>query len=75
MAVVPARIRALWFGTVETEVLRERVRERYLDVWADREVNRHLLYQVLDLVVARVAPELVEMGPAEVRRARVRSGA
>lgn len=73
VAVVPARIRALWFGTAETETLRTRVRERYLDVWADREVNRHLLYQVLDLVVARVAPELVEMGPAEVRRARVRA--
>lgn len=74
VAAVPARIRTLWFGTAETDALRERVGERYLEVWADREVNRHLLYQVLDLVVARVAPELVEMGPAEVRRGRVRRG-
>lgn len=71
MAAIPSALRALWFPRVD---LRAQVREMYLDVWADKEVNKHLLYQVLDLLVARVAPEMVDMGPAEVRRGRVRMG-
>lgn len=70
---IPHMLRTLWFPGEDDDV-RGRVREMYLEVWADKEVNKHLMYQVLDLVVGRVAPELVEVGPAEVRRGRVRTG-
>lgn len=63
LRALPGRVRALW--------AREGEVGRWLEVWGDKEVNKHLLYSVLDLVVGRVVPELVEMGPAEVRRGRV----
>lgn len=62
---VPRALRTLWG---------EDVGARCCEVWAVKEVNKHLMYQVLDLVVARVAPELGEAGPAEVRRGRVGVG-
>lgn len=65
-------LKTLWFPDGDA---RKRVRELYLEVWADKEINKYLMYQVLDLVVGRVAPELVEVGPAELRRGRVRMGA
>ncbi|KAL0632054.1 hypothetical protein Q9L58_009085 [Maublancomyces gigas] len=69
---IPSVLKTLWFPDGDA---RKRVRELYLEVWADKEINKYLMYQVLDLVVGRVAPELVEVGPAELRRGRVRMGA
>ncbi|KAI4115886.1 MAG: hypothetical protein LQ345_003592 [Seirophora villosa] len=41
-----------------------------LDVWSDAYLNKHLAYQILDLVVVRVLPEMGEKGVKELMEAR-----
>ena len=45
--------------------------EMLLKVVQDKEINKHLLYNLLDLIVGKLIPELTEEGPAELRRGRV----
>ncbi|KAL8983978.1 MAG: hypothetical protein Q9177_004825 [Variospora cf. flavescens] len=44
--------------------------ETELDVWSDTYLNKHLAYQILDLIVVRVLPELGEKGVKELMEAR-----
>ncbi|KAL9016891.1 MAG: hypothetical protein Q9185_005746 [Variospora sp. 1 TL-2023] len=44
--------------------------ETELDVWSDAYLNKHLAYQILDLLVVRVLPELGEKGVKELMEAR-----
>lgn len=44
--------------------------ELELDVWSDAYLNKHLAYQILDLVVVRVLPEMGEKGVKELMEAR-----
>ncbi len=45
--------------------------ERELDVWGDAYLNRHLAYQVLELVVVRVLPEIGEKGVSGLMEGRL----
>lgn len=44
--------------------------ESELDVWSDAYLNKHLAYQLVDLVVVRVLPELAEKGIRDLMEAR-----
>lgn len=44
--------------------------EGELDVWGDAYLNKHLAYQILELVVVRVLPEMGEKGVKELMEAR-----
>lgn len=44
--------------------------ESDLDVWGDAYMNKHLSYQILDLVIVRVLPEMGEKGVKELMEAR-----
>ncbi|KAL9042946.1 MAG: hypothetical protein Q9214_003640 [Letrouitia sp. 1 TL-2023] len=44
--------------------------ETELDIWSDAYLNRHLAYQILELVVVRVLPEIGEKGINELVEAR-----
>ncbi|KAL8652476.1 MAG: hypothetical protein Q9210_002656 [Variospora velana] len=44
--------------------------ETELDVWSDAYLNKHLAYQILDLLVVRVLPEMGEKGVKELMEAR-----
>ncbi|KAI4237440.1 MAG: hypothetical protein L6R40_005932 [Gallowayella cf. fulva] len=41
-----------------------------LDVWGDAYLNKHLAYQILELVVVRILPEMGEKGVKELMEAR-----
>ncbi|KAH0606993.1 uncharacterized protein H6S33_002981 [Morchella sextelata] len=64
---VPEAVWGVWVGEDgDKEGRRRWVGEWCVDVWGDKEVNRHLWYAVLDLLVGRLVPELVE-GPSVVK--------
>lgn len=56
---MPVHVRKVYFGTprVEDGNARRRV-ERLLDVFGDAYLNKHLICEVIDTVVARVFPEM-----------------
>ncbi|KAI4278228.1 MAG: hypothetical protein LQ337_001169 [Flavoplaca oasis] len=55
-------------GLSRQQIVREV--EEELDVWGDAYLNKHLAYQVLELVILRVLPELGEKGVKELMEAR-----
>ncbi|KAL8726360.1 MAG: hypothetical protein Q9166_006767 [cf. Caloplaca sp. 2 TL-2023] len=55
-------------GLSQEELIREV--ECELDVWNDAYLNKHLAYQILELVVVRVLPEMGEKGVQELMEAR-----
>ncbi|KAI9806365.1 MAG: hypothetical protein M1825_006480 [Sarcosagium campestre] len=57
LALVPAPLRVLYFGTLRTDTQHEQV-VRLLDVLQDDYCNRHLLFALLELCLVRVCPEL-----------------
>jgi hypothetical protein len=48
----------------EDEVVRQV--EEILDMFGDAYLNRHLVYNILELVVVRLVPELGESTPSEL---------
>ncbi|KAL8670418.1 MAG: hypothetical protein Q9168_005047 [Polycauliona sp. 1 TL-2023] len=44
--------------------------EDELDVWGDAYLNKHLAYQILELVVVRILPEMGEKGVKELMESR-----
>ena len=44
--------------------------EDMLDVFGDAYLNRHLVYNVLELVIARLVPEMGELTPSELLKER-----
>ncbi|KAL8773017.1 MAG: hypothetical protein Q9209_002037, partial [Squamulea sp. 1 TL-2023] len=44
--------------------------ETELDVWNDAYLNKHLAYQILELVIVRILPEMGENGVRELMEAR-----
>lgn len=43
-------------------------------MWSDGYLNRHVAYQVLELVVVRVLPEIAESGVSELMERRLGEG-
>lgn len=68
---IPSTIRKVYFGTDDKEEGLAVVGEMLLKAVQDKEINKHLLYNLLDLIVSKLIPELTEEGPAELRRGRV----
>ena len=48
----------------EEEMIRQV--EEILDVFGDAYLNKHLVYNILELVITRVVPELRELTPSEI---------
>ncbi|CUS07607.1 unnamed protein product [Tuber aestivum] len=68
---IPSTVRKVYFGTGDKEEGLAVVGEMLLKAVQDKEINKHLLYNLLDLIVGKLIPELTEEGPAELRRGRV----
>ena len=50
----------------EFEDMITQIEEEILDVFGNSYMNRHLVYNILELVVVRLVPELVESGVTEL---------
>ena len=68
---IPTPVRGVYLGTQDPEEGLTAVGQLLLEAVQDKEVNKHLVFSLLDLLVGRLAPELLEEGPAELRRGRV----
>ncbi|KAL9603276.1 MAG: hypothetical protein Q9219_001298 [cf. Caloplaca sp. 3 TL-2023] len=55
-------------GLTRDDVVREV--ETELEVWGDAYLNKHLAYQIIELVVVRLMPEMGEKGLKELMEAR-----
>ncbi|KAF8418218.1 PXA domain-containing protein [Tirmania nivea] len=69
---IPTVIKRHYFGTEQWEW--RSVIDGYLDILKEREVNKHLIYQVLELVVVRLVPELEEVEVRKLMRERIGAG-
>lgn len=57
--VVPPYVRAKFFATDDVDSAREDV-EDSLDLFADAYINKHLIVEVVELIVMRLFPEIAE---------------
>ncbi|KAF8470546.1 PXA domain-containing protein [Kalaharituber pfeilii] len=74
---IPGWVKRHWFGGgAEGEEEREcwKVVEEHLDVLADKEINKHLVYQVVELLVVRLVPEVGEAVVRELLEGRIGGG-
>jgi len=69
---IPAVVKRHYFGTEQREW--RSVINGYLDILEEREVNKHLVYQILELVVVRLVPELEEVEVRKLMRERIGVG-
>ncbi|KAI4211310.1 MAG: hypothetical protein LQ351_005865 [Letrouitia transgressa] len=68
IASLPPRALVRASGLTEESLMYEV--ETELDIWSDAYLNRHLAYQILELVVIRVLPEIGEKGVHELMEGR-----
>jgi hypothetical protein len=69
LSLVPPRVSRVYFNVDadkegEDEMLRQV--EDILDVFGDVYCNKHLVYNILELVIVRLVPELGESTPSEL---------
>lgn len=69
LSLVPPRVSRVYFNVDadkegEDEILRQV--EDILDVFGDAYCNKHLVYNILELVIVRLVPELGESTPSEL---------
>jgi hypothetical protein len=69
LSLIPARAQEIYFGPGPDR--RRREVEDVLDVFGDPYCNRHLLYNVVELLIVRLMPELAEKGVIELSEERL----
>lgn len=62
--IVPVAIRQRFFATKDYDLMRQDV-EMNLDLFADPYINKHLIISAVELIVARLFPELTETAADE----------
>jgi hypothetical protein len=63
MLVFLAKVRAILFETTELNELQNHIHEM-IEPLQNKQINKHLLYLLVDLVLAKVLPELLVNSPA-----------
>ena len=69
---IPRVVKVHYFGDDETEW--KRAVDGMLDILGEKEVNKHMVYQVLELVVVRLVPEIGEVEVWKLMGERVGTG-
>lgn len=57
---MPPLVRAKFFATADAALMRADVEASMLDVFADSYLNKHLLVEIVELIVLRLFPEIGE---------------
>jgi hypothetical protein len=70
LSLVPNPVLRTYFATSEEEEMVEQVEEDILECFGDENMNKHLLYGILELVVVRLVPEMGEWGVSELMAER-----
>ena len=66
LGLVPMPILRTFFATDSRDQMLEEVEEDILDPFTDESMNRRLIYSILELIVARLVPEMAEKTPSEL---------
>jgi len=66
LSLVPVPISRTFFSTDDHEEMVAQVEETILDVFGDAYMNKHLIYGILELLMVRLAPEMLEKTPMEL---------
>ncbi|KAF2199264.1 hypothetical protein GQ43DRAFT_376661, partial [Delitschia confertaspora ATCC 74209] len=70
LGLLPARVASAFFATDDQRTMLKQV-EELLDCLDDPYLNKHFIYQIVDLIVVRLAPELGERGVQELLEERL----
>ncbi|KAF2854036.1 hypothetical protein T440DRAFT_465057 [Plenodomus tracheiphilus IPT5] len=70
LALLPKKVAAAYFTTSDREVHLQHI-EEFLDSFEDVYLNKHLIYQLVELIVLRLAPELGLRGVQELFEERM----
>lgn len=70
LALLPVRVATIYFATSQREVQLEHMKET-LSSFEDAYLNKHLIYQIVELIVVRLAPELGVQGVQELFEERM----
>ncbi|KAA8912772.1 PXA domain-containing protein [Sphaerosporella brunnea] len=64
---VPKVVTNVWWKGLDRQEKAREVGRNWLDAFGDKDVNKVLVIRLLDLLVGRLLPELLESGGAEIR--------
>jgi len=69
LSLLPAKVQDIYFGAG----IEQRVGdvEEVLNVFSDSYCNKHLLYGIVELIIARLIPELADKGVGELLEERL----
>ena len=70
LGVVPPRVATIFFGSGNNAVQLTQI-ENALDCLDDAYLNKHLIFQIVELLVLRLVPELGERGVGELLEERL----
>jgi hypothetical protein len=70
LSLIPQIVARTFFAMDDEEEMLETFEEEILDLFEDSNMNKHLIYSILELVVVRLVPELAEATPTELLRER-----
>lgn len=65
LALLPVPVATVFFATSQRELQLQDIEET-LSCFEDAYLNKHLIYQVVELIVLRLAPELGSQGVEEL---------
>lgn len=68
--LLPPQVATVVFASVERNVQLQEV-EATLNCFEDAYMNKHLVYQIVELLVVRLAPELGQRGVQELMEERM----
>lgn len=64
--LIPAYIARKYYATNDDEMIVNDITEDMLDPFDDAYLNKHLVYTILELILVRLIPELVEQPVSEL---------
>jgi len=66
LSLFPPSVARRFFATDDHDNMVVQIEEGVLDVFGDAYMNKHLIYGILELVMVRLVPELLEKTPTEL---------
>jgi hypothetical protein len=67
---VPGAVTDIWWKGMDRNQKADEIGRNWLDAFADKEINKVLVIRLVDLIIARLLPELAEDGGAEIMAQR-----
>jgi hypothetical protein len=66
LSLIPLPVQSTFFATHDQQQMAEEVEQDILDCFGNHEMNKHLIYAILELVILRLVPEMAEKTPTDL---------